>query len=153
MAGAAALISSNAFAATATTTFNVQLILQAACTVSATNLDFGTQGVLTASVDVTSTVNVQCTNSTNYTVGLDKGLNGADVANRKMKGSGAATVNYSMYKDAGRTTNWGDTAGTGWASGTGNGAVQPLTVYGRVPAQTTPAPDTYNDTITVTVTY
>ncbi|WP_163468383.1 spore coat protein U domain-containing protein, partial [Klebsiella michiganensis] len=27
------------------------------------------------------------------------------------------------------------------------------TVYGRVPVQTTPAPGTYTDTITVTVTY
>ncbi|MCE3520182.1 spore coat protein U domain-containing protein, partial [Escherichia coli] len=35
----------------------------------------------------------------------------------------------------------------------GSGAAQPYTVYGRVPVQTTPAPGTYTDTITVTVTY
>jgi spore coat protein U-like protein len=38
-------------------------------------------------------------------------------------------------------------------SGTGNGAGQTITIFGRVPAQTTPAPGTYTDTVTVTVTY
>jgi spore coat protein U-like protein len=38
-------------------------------------------------------------------------------------------------------------------SGTGIGSSQNYTVYGRVQAQTTPAPGTYTDTITVTVTY
>jgi spore coat protein U-like protein len=31
--------------------------------------------------------------------------------------------------------------------------MQNLTVYGRVPSQGTPSAGTYNDTITVTVTY
>jgi spore coat protein U-like protein len=38
--------------------------------------------------------------------------------------------------------------------GTGTGATQPaVTVYGRVPPQTTPAIGTYTDTVVVTVTY
>jgi len=36
---------------------------------------------------------------------------------------------------------------------TGTGSSQSFTVYGRIPTQTTPSPDTYTDTITVTVTY
>jgi spore coat protein U-like protein len=48
---------------------------------------------------------------------------------------------------------WGITIGTDTVSATGNGAAQTHTVYGRVPAQTTPAPATYSDTVTVTVTY
>ena len=66
---------------------------------------------------------------------------------------GAATVSYSMYSNAGRTTNWGNTVGTDTVAATGNGAAQSYTVYGRVPPQTTPAPGTYTDTITATVTY
>ena len=64
---------------------------------------------------------------------------GATVATRKMT-SGAATVNYTLYSDSGRTTVWGNTIGTDTVAGTGNGAAQTLTVYGRVPPQTTPAP-------------
>ena len=48
---------------------------------------------------------------------------------------------------------WGNTVSTDTVAGTGNGSGQSYTVYGRIPAQTTPAPGNYADTITVTVTY
>jgi|SRR5262245_14205463 len=141
-------------AATATSSFSVTITLAATCTVASPNtLDFGTQGVLSANVDQTTTFTVTCTNTTPYTVALDAGTgSGATVATRKMT-SGAATVNYTLYRDAGRTNVWGVTTGTDTVAGTGNGAAQTLTVYGRVPSQTTPAPGTYTDTINVTVTY
>lgn len=141
-------------AATATTTFSVQAVIQAECLInSATSLDFGTTGVLAANVDASSTITVQCTNTTPYNIGLDVGLGaGATVATRKLT-NGGATINYSLYSDAPRTTVWGTTIATDTVAGTGNGAAQAVTVYGRIPAQTTPAPGTYTDTITVTVTY
>ena len=141
-------------AATTTSTFTVQATIIASCTInSASTLNFGSQGVLTANVDNTSTLQVQCTNTTPYNIGLDAGTGtGATVAVRKMT-SGANTVNYSLYSDSGRATVWGNTIGTNTVAATGNGAAQSYTVYGRVTAQTTPAPATYTDTITVTVTY
>lgn len=143
-----------AYGATTTSTFQVQMTIQASCTiVSTATLNFGTQGVLIANVDQTSTLQVQCTNTTPYNIGLDAGTgSGATVAVRKMT-NGATTINYSLYSDAGRTTVWGNTIGTNTVAATGNGASQSYTVYGRVPPQTTPAPATYTDTITVTVTY
>lgn len=141
-------------AATATSTFNVTMTIQGQCTVaSTTNLQFGAAGVLTSQITATSTIGVQCTNTTPYNVGLDPGsATGATVTSRKMTG-GAATVNYALYRDSGYTQNWGQTIATDTVSGTGNGAVQNLTVYGQVPAQTTPAPGAYTDTVKVTVTY
>ena len=141
-------------AATATTTMTVQMTITATCTVnSASTLNFGTQGVLAANVDQTSTVQVTCTNTTPYNVGLNAGTgSGATVAIRKLT-SGANTVNYTLYSNSGRTTVWGNTIGTDTVAATGNGAAQNYTVYGRIPAQTTPAPGSYTDTITVTVTY
>ncbi len=47
----------------------------------------------------------------------------------------------------------GNTVGTNTVSGTGSGAAQNFTVFGRVPSQTTPPPATYSDTIVTTVTY
>ena len=38
--------------------------------------------------------------------------------------SGAATVNYALYSNAGQTTNWGRTIGADTFAGTGNGAAQ-----------------------------
>jgi spore coat protein U-like protein len=142
------------FAATTTSTFTVQVTLTASCTInSASTLNFGSQGVLIANVDQTSTIQVQCTDTTPYNIGLDAGTgSGATVAVRKLT-SGGATVNYTLYSNTGRTTVWGNTVGTDTVAATGNGTAQSYTVYGRVPPQSTPAPGTYTDTITVTVTY
>jgi spore coat protein U-like protein len=153
---AACLLASAApsFAVTSTATFTVQVTIVATCTInSASTLNFGSQGVFTANVDQSSTIQVQCTNTTPYNIGLDAGVgSGATVAVRKMT-SGGATVNYTLYSDSGHTTVWGTTIGTNTVAATGNGAAQSYTVYGRIPAQTTPAPGTYADTVTVTVTY
>ena len=147
-------LTSASLAATTTSTFTVQVTLTASCVInSASTLNFGSQGVLIANVDNTSTLQVQCTNTTPYNIGLDAGTGtGATVAVRKMTG-GANTVNYSLYSDSGRATVWGNTIGTNTVAATGNGAAQSYTVYGRIPPQTTPAPASYTDTVTVTVTY
>jgi spore coat protein U-like protein len=141
-------------AATATATFKVQITLISSCVISSTaTLNFGNHGVLAANVDATTTLQVQCTNSTPYNIGLNAGTgSGATVAVRKMT-HGTSTINYSLYSDNGRTTVWGNTVGTNTVTATGTGAAQTYTVYGRVPPQTTPAPASYSDTITVTVTY
>jgi spore coat protein U-like protein len=142
------------YAASTTSTFAVQVAITATCTInSASTLNFGTQGVLATNVDQTSTLQVTCTNTTPYNIGLDAGTgSGATVATRKLT-SGGATVNYTLYSDSGRTTVWGNTVATDTVAGTGNGTGQSYTVYGRIPTQTTPAPGNYADTITVTVTY
>ena len=62
-------------------------------------------------------------------------------------------VTYGLYQDSGRTQVWGDSAGTNTAAGTGSGLAQTFSVYGRVPAQSTPSPGTYVDTVVVTVSY
>src|SRR5262245_38466988 len=88
------------FAATATTTFTVQVTLTATCLInSASTLNFGTQGVLSANVDQTSTIQVQCTDTTPYDIGLDEGVgSGATVTTRKMT-SGGSTVSYKLFSD------------------------------------------------------
>jgi len=142
-------------AATATGSFQVTLTLQAECRLtSAADLAFGTSGVIQSAINATSNIGVQCTNTTPYNVGLSAGAgSGATVATRKMTSGAGATVNYSLYRDTARTQVWGNTVSTDTVSGTGNGAVQTLTVYGSVPAQTTPAAGNYTDTVQVTVTY
>ena len=152
--GLLALGTNEADATTATGTFTSTITIQASCQVISTNsLNFGTQGILVANTDVTSTFNVQCTNTTPYNVGLNAGTGTGATTTTRLMTNGANTVAYQMFSNAGRTTNWGNTVGTDTVAGTGNGTQQTLTVYGRVPPQTTPAPATYNDTVTITITY
>jgi spore coat protein U-like protein len=150
-----ALVGGGADAATTTSTFTVDVTIVAQCLInSASNLSFGnSQGVITGNVDATSTIVVQCTNTTAYDIGLDAGVGaGASVTTRKLTGGGA-TINYSLYTNPGRSTVWGNTVLTDTVPATGNGSAQSYTVYGRIPVQATPAPNAYSDTITVTVTY
>jgi spore coat protein U-like protein len=148
--------SGTALASTATQSFTVQITLTASCIFSSATgaLNFGSaQRVIDSNVDAATTLNVQCTNTTPYNIGLSAGGgSGATFAARKMTG-GSATVTYSLYSDSSRTTVWGDTVGSNTVSGTGSGSTQAITVYGRVPAQSTPAPGAYSDTVTATITY
>lgn len=133
--------------------FNVTATVPANCLVATQNIDFGPVGVLDANVDTTGRVSVTCTPATAYTVSLSGGTTGAQPTARKMS-KGSETVTYGLYKDANRSQPWGDASTPGsTVPGTGNGAVQDLTVYGRVPPQTTPSAGVYTDTVVVTVTY
>src|SRR4029078_10401625 len=108
-----------AAAGSVTTTFKTQSAITAACAInSASSLNFGTQGVLAANVDQSSTIQVPRTNTTPYPIGLDAGTGtGATVAARKLS-SGGNTVSYTLYADAAHTTIWGNTPATDTVAGT-----------------------------------
>ena len=147
--------SSSGFSATATTTFAVSATVSASCSVSAAALGFGTLGTpIGTNVDAQSNITATCAGGAAYTVALNAGTGtGATLATRKLT-SGANTLPYTLYLDASRSQIWGDgTGSTSVSSQTGTGSAQALTVYGRIPAGSSPLAGAYSDTITVTVTY
>jgi spore coat protein U-like protein len=136
-----------------TAPFTVTATNATICSVSAATLNFGSTGVLRAALDGMTTISVTCTNAAPYTVALDGGLSGAtDPTQRKMTQAGQA-VTYGLYQDPSRTTPWGSSGGVNTMAATGSGLTQNFTVYGRVPAQVTPAPGTYSDTVVMTLSY
>ena len=141
-------------ASTATSTMAVSATVVASCTVSTTPMSFGNYNntLLTSTAAVTAT----CSNTTPYNVGLNAGTaSGATVTTRAMfvSGTPAVVLNYGLYSNSGRTTNWGMTVGTDTVTGTGNGAAQTITVYGQIPAAEIVAPGCTTKTITATITY
>jgi spore coat protein U-like protein len=163
LAGAAAigvLIAVPAHASsTANTTFTVTATVLPSCLISATDLAFGNYSG--AEVDTNTTLSVVCNSliaigSTN--IGIDPGTaSGATVSTRKMTGNlGLSTLSYSLFRDAGRTQNWGNTIGTDTLTSlviTALGLPASLTVYGKLPANQFVAPGNYSDVVTVTLTY
>lgn len=141
-------------AATATTTFPVTATVIKACVVSATQLAFGNYDPTAAApTDATSTLSVLCTVGTSYTVGLTQGTaSGATVTTRKMS-NGTNLLNYALYQETGRTTNWGNTAGTDTVAATAPVGTNTITVYGRIAAGQNVPIGSYSDTITVNVVY
>ncbi len=133
--------------------FTVSATNATICSVYASNLNFGSTGVLRTALPATSSITVTCTNAAPYTVALDGGQGGAtNPAQRKMT-QASETITYGLYQDSGRITPWGDSVGVNTVAGTGSGLAQTFTVYGRVPAQNTPSPGTYSDTVVMTISY
>lgn len=144
----------SATAATATANFVVSATVLSFCSVLATPLLFGNYSG--AQIDASSTVTVTCTAGTAYTVGLNAGTGtGATVTQRRMiRTAGTELLNYGLFTDAARAVNWSDTGAGNTVAGSGNALPQPLTVYGRIPAnQLTATAGVYQDLVTVTVTY
>ena len=153
---AAVAVSAQPALATDTTgTLSVTATVTSNCAVSTTAVAFGNVDVtLNANVDATGGISVTCTNGTAWTAkAAAGGGSGATITDRKMT-SGANLLNYGLYTDSARTTVWGDGTTGSAITGTGTGAVQASTIYGRVPSgQTTKPVGSYADTVTVTVTY
>ncbi|MES2908778.1 MAG: spore coat U domain-containing protein [Pseudomonadota bacterium] len=157
-----ALLPLSAFAGTASDNFQVTLTITGACSLVANDLDFGTNnGAIIANIDATSTLVPNCTNGTVYSIGLNNGVgSGATASVRKMTNSAdSSTVNYSLYTSAARSTVWDNNctalpAGSTCVGGTGSGANQTLTVYGRVPGgQSNVTVGSYVDTVVATLTF
>ena len=138
---------------TASASSSATATVVSSCNVSATNINFGSVGLLTANSDAQGTLAIQCNSTLPYTVSLDGGLSAAtDPTQRKMSSAGVNVI-YGLYRDSARSLPWGNSAGVNTASGTGTGLSQNQTVYGRIAPQTTPKPAAYSDTIVTTVTY
>lgn len=143
-----------AWAQPATDTFLVTATVIKSCEVSAENLVFGPYDPIDAApLEAASDIDITCTNGSDYDVGLDEGQgSAASVTARSMTGA-TDELNYALFRNPGRTQNWGETIDTDTEPGTGTGTLQTLTVYGRIPAQQPAPADDYVDTVTVTVTY
>lgn len=138
----------------ATNTFTIDATVTPSCTVSVSNMDFGViDAILAAPVEQIATISVSCTHGSAYTVGLDHGSNAVDAGptGRRMANEGDLLA-YGLYHDNARLVDWGLAAGT-VAAGTGTGANQALTVYGKIFLDQKAVVGTYFDSVVVIVSY
>jgi spore coat protein U-like protein len=149
-------------ASTATNNLTVQVTITASCTIGAATLTFpSTAGTAlqSAALTASTTVSVTCTNSSPYSIGMGQGSN--YTTTRRMASAGAY-IPYGLYLDSGYSQAWSTTTSASSCSGgantcylgTGNGSAQSVPIYGQVPTvAVAPAPATYSDTVTMTITY
>jgi spore coat protein U-like protein len=136
----------------ATTSATISSMVAAICSVSAGTLGFG--GYSGTAVNATAAVSVSCSNGAPYQVGLSGGSHQSGSV-RRMAGPLSSFLSYQLYSDSLRTVPWGDGSAQLGArrGGTGSGAAQSLTVWGRIPAGQNPAVGSYSDSVVVTVEY
>lgn len=142
-----------ALAAQTTTTFQVTALVTSACSVNASNLDFGSYDPLSVVDDtITTNINVACTLLTPYAIKLNGGSVNSNISARKMA-NGADRLDYQLYTSALMTTIWGDAVTGSTVTGTGLGVSTPHTVFGRIAALQNVSAGSYADTVTVTVEF
>jgi len=139
--------------ATSTFSFNAKATVANNCLINTGNMVFGSNSVLTSAVRSSAAVNVQCTGNTGYQVSLGAGSSG-DVAARTMRNAATGeTIGYRISSTPDGPA-WGDgSRGTAVVTGVGSGAAQTITMYGQVPAQKTPSPGDYKDTVIATLVF
>lgn len=138
-------------AATATANLTVSASIAGACTVSGAALSFGAYSAAAAST-TSSTITVTCSNGTNAVVTLNQGNNNNRVpsAGTRALNNGTNYLGYDIYTDNAYATVWNTTNNQPVNS---TGSAVNLTAYGRIPAGQNPATGSYNDTVTITVTF
>jgi spore coat protein U-like protein len=151
----------SANATTSTANLSVTASVAANCAISTAPVAFGAYDPVSTNaatpLNGTGTVNVTCTSGASAQVTLGQGSNpgtgSTDTAPARQLSDGSSHfLTYSLYSDNGRSTVWGNTAGTGVAS-TGTGTQVALTVYGAVAAGQSVPTGSYSDTVVATVTF
>lgn len=139
--------------AATTDTFDVKIQITAACniTTTAADIDFGVASFLTATdIDQNTNFAVQCTPDSPYSISL---TSASGNATRTMSDGAGNTIGYQLYKEAARSTVWGD-AGGALVGAVGGLVPTSFSVYGRVPvaADNLNKPvGNYADTVTINV--
>ena len=156
------LICTGGGACTQSLTMPVTATVQASCTVSNSNLNFGNySGGTMSPVTGQAIITAHCPVGEAYAIGLSEGLYpGATTTTRKMAitggGGTAAALSYGLYTDPAGTINWGNNfsgAPQDVVHGTGSGADQEIPVYGKIGAGQNVRTGLYEDTILVTLSY
>jgi spore coat protein U-like protein len=131
----------------------------AACTVSATGVNFGAYDVfVTTPLDSTGTVTVTCDQAppVDVTIAIGpSGTSGGFVPRRMRSASSPDRLNYNLFVNAGRSTVWGDGApgtSTVFLKNVTKNRPAVTTIYGRVPPGQDVSVGSYSDSLTVTIT-
>ena len=142
------------FNGTGSTTLTVTLQVAKACSVTATNINFGALALLSQAASQQGTVAVSCSIGEGYQLGFDNGDHANGTMRRMYNATTNQYINYRVFKND--NTEWKGTWGTSEvisALGAGHSGVG-STYNFRVTiesGQTTPAPAVYTDRIRVQV--
>lgn len=131
----------------------LRAVVTRGCNVNALPMMFGTIAWFMPDAATQTSVLVDCTPNTAFTVAIDDGQN-FNAGQRRMARTGPGVgsfLNYEIYRNAARTQRWG-TALTQVATGVApaNGRVT-LTAYGRATGFIVSGP--FQDTVTVTISF
>ena len=126
------------------------------CTISVTSVAFGNYNVFTTSAnDSTGTVTYRCNSqAANISIALSNGSS-SSFSPRTLR-KGGEVLSYNLYRDASRSTIWGDgTGGTSLYTSANpqNNTNVNVTIYARIPAEQDVSAGTYSDTVSAVINF
>ncbi|MBH2019642.1 MAG: spore coat protein U domain-containing protein [Burkholderiales bacterium] len=132
------------------------------CSLAIGNVVFGSYDVFSpTSLDTSATVIVTCSRyggpqNINVTIAIGPGAHGGATASRKMKMPGGDLLAYNLFRDAGRTSVWGQVPGLDAFTQTlavpnKSSAQLSVMIFGRIPAGQNVLKGTYSDNVVLTV--
>jgi spore coat protein U-like protein len=130
-----------------------QPTLAASCTIDSPGLVFGNYDPFIAMpLDSVGSLTVTCDEAVEYSIALSAGAGSFQA--RTLVGP-KASLQYNLYTDATRTVIWGDgSGGSALVQSQSVGMVDRVhDVYGRIPARQNVPVGSYNDAITVLVSF
>lgn len=141
-------------------TLNVSMTVSNDCQITTPNISFGSAPVVAGFATVNQSVSVSCTKGSNYTVGLDDGLN-VLAGRRRMKSSASNYLAYDIFKSAG-AVRWGSVGAARRSSsdanvnpGAGSGTGSQVFNYNAkvYTDQATPPAASYTDSVVLDVQF
>lgn len=152
LATLAAVLAVMPVGASARNTMRIDTTIVRGCQLAALPMMFGTIAVFLPNVTTQTSLFVECTPNTAFTVAIDDGLHFNGQRRMARIGAGFGNfLNYEIYRNAARTQRWGTSAAqvvTGTAPASGKVT---LTAYGRANGVVAAGP--FEDTVTVTITF
>jgi spore coat protein U-like protein len=134
---------------TITAPMNISATVASTCTLSATPIAFGTINLNGPAPSANSTLTINCTKGTPYSISANGGLNYANNT-RSMKNSANTDIlNYVLYIVSGTQLP----VNTSFTNGTGTGIATTLTMYSSIPPLQNVSAGSYSDIVTLSITY
>ena len=154
LAALPATVRAQLFTYTATAGMPVRIEIVTACTVSASDLDFGAYASNSPTpAQGQTSIQLRCGAGSVAELRLDAGtgLGGSTSRRKLVQDTGIDRLDYDLFQDPGRTMHWGDRSGVDTLEVETTGAPQTVPVYGQIPARQRVRDGTYSDVITVFV--
>lgn len=152
------VLAGSAFAATSqTSNFQATSTISTSCSLSVTNLVFGTINQTLGSNSASGSWTATCSNGLNYVMTISPGSSGNAEA-RTMLGTTVGNNDKLVYiisRDFSGTWLLGDVelGNTHKTNGVGNGTAQTTAFYGKVAGGQYVTPDNYSEDLTMTLTF
>lgn len=139
-------------------TINVNMVISKDCTtITAPAINFSSAPLVSQFNSVSQSINVICTKGSTYSVGMSNGLHSVGTQ-RYMTSAAGGQLAYEIYKGSG-TTRWGSSVAADRVQSTAgtastDGLTRTFTYNAKVlTSQATPVAGTYNDTVTVDLSF